>query len=116
MKEMNWTREEALKRLAFIYSDTKGAMEQDACRAATEPVKKLREKLFDDAVENSHIMTGILIAASAIGIDPDEVNELEVDWDERKAFMKEFTDHAKTLVQEDDMPEGLPDFLAELLK
>lgn len=115
MKEMNWTREEALKRMAIVYQSTKRAMEQGACRAATEPVKKLREKLFDDAVENSHIMTGILMAASAIGLDPDEVNELEVDRDERNAFIKEFADHAKRMVQE-DKPEGLPDFLAELLK
>ena len=116
MKEMNWTRDEALKRLAFIYSDTKGAMEQEACSAATAPVKRLRENLFDDAVEKSHIMTGILMAAGAIGLYPNEVHELEVDRDEREAFMKEFVDHAQKMMQDDDESEGLPDFLAELLK
>lgn len=119
MKEMIWNKEEALKRLAFVYADTKEAMENDACRAATAPVKRLRENLFDDAVEKSNIMTGILMAAGAIGLDPNEVDELEVDRDEQKAFMKEFMDHAQQMLHEDakdDKPEGLPDFLAELLK
>ena len=101
MKEMNWTREEALKRMAFLYKDTQGAMEHDACRAATSPMKRIREKLFENAIEKSYIMTGILMAASAIGIEPDEVVELEFDQEEKYAFMKEFAAHADELGDKD---------------
>lgn len=119
MKEMIWNKEEATKRLAIVYAETKDGMEHDAYSAATAPLKQIREKLFDDAVEKSNIMTGILMAAGAIGLDPDEIDGMEVDRDERHAFMEEFLDHANQMMHgasEDDKPMDLPDFLSDLLK
>ena len=118
MKEMNWTRDEALKRLAFVYQDTDHAMERQASKAAGAPSKRVREMMFEESVEKSNIAAGIIMAASALGIEFEEIVGLEFDRDEKHDFMKEFADYVEGKAREtrkDFIRKDMPDFLADLL-
>ena len=92
MLEMNWNREEALKRLAYLYQETEGAVDRLAARAAKAPSKRMQEELFWDACEKKEILVGIAMAAEALGIATDEPRTLEVDEEEKNEFMKAFAE------------------------
>ena len=56
MKEMNWTREEALKRLTFLFKSAEEQMEYLAVSGVKEHNKRLREEMLEDAVEHKKII------------------------------------------------------------
>lgn len=114
MKEMIWNKEEATKRLAIMYHSTKHAMEKDAFEAVTAPDRSLRDHLFEEACEKSNILTGILMSAGALGIDKNEIIDMEIDKEESSAFLEELTDDVKKKVRE-EMKENIPSDLKDLL-
>ena len=88
MLEMTWNREEALKRLAFIFQETEEIVDRLEARAAKAPSKRMQEELFWDACEKKDALVGISMAAEALGIATDELRTLEVDEEEKNEFVK----------------------------
>ena len=113
MKEMVWTREEALKRLTFMFKSTEDDMKHLAIKGVAAPDKRLRERLLDDACEKANFMIGIVGAAESFGIGLEEMMELEVDGEEMNNFIKELSDSKKTEFKH-KKGERLSDLLSEL--
>lgn len=117
MKEMTWTRDEALKRLASMFNGVKGAMEGLAIEAVTAPDNRLRDRLFEKACEKRDVMVGILMSAEVLGIDRNEITDLEISKEEAQSFVEDFHEDVAKRAQKEmerDMPSGLKDILSGL--
>lgn len=113
MKEMTWTRDEALKRLAMAYQATKHVMEASAIEAATAPERRLQERLFAEACEKRDVMIGILMSAETLGIGKEEISDMEVSKEEIETFMDAFHEACMEKTKK-RMPENLGKILADV--
>ena len=126
MKEMNWTRDEALKRLAILLQGAEKEMEETAFEAVMMRNDEAAFELFKEARDQKAFAVGLYAAADMLGISLDELRHLELDADEAETFMRERADsldeqmkaelkNRVKVVSVDEMPDELKDILKSIL-
>lgn len=129
MKEMNWTRDEALKRMAILLQSAEEDMKKMAVSAVGMVDDDDAAEMLREARGRKMTAVGIISAAAALGISMEELKELEVDQDEANQFLKELNDKSAEGLEEiknnakgrvkvvsvDEMPDELKDILKSIL-
>lgn len=129
MKEMNWTRDEALKRLAILLQSAEEDMKKMAVSAVGMVDDDDAAEMLREGRKRKMVAVGIIGAAAALGISMEELKELEVDQDEVNQFLKELNDKSAEKLDEiennakgrvkvvsvDEMPDELKDILKSIL-
>ena len=126
MKEMNWTRDEALKRLAILLQGAEKEVKETAVEAVLMRNDEAAFELFKEARDHKAFAIGLYAAADMLGISIDELRHLELDADEAETFMREKADsldeqmkaklkNRVKVVGVDEMPDELKDILKSIL-
>ena len=122
MKEMTWTREEALKRLATVFQDAENGARNMAIGAMEAMTEEQGIEMLKMARDRKHSVIGMIMAADALDISMEELRNLEVPEEAANEFMKELEHRLderrenKNWERGAEVASGLPDWLKEGLK
>lgn len=87
MKEMTWSREEILRRLAIVFHNEEDASKKLALKALGMETDEGAADMLGMARERKHGVIGIIMAADALDIELEELKATTVSDEEADEFM-----------------------------